>query len=143
MKKAIAILLLITVLCGSAGCAENPKAEVRIDYGNSTLYSKDDMDAAIAMIQKEFDTWDGCELHSISYVSDNACSAENVKWMNELEAANDAQETFTQCILFKSDFHSPKKGGGAWNADQEYTDWQWWLARSEGGQWKLMTWGYG
>ncbi len=142
MKKAIAILLLITVLCGSAGCAGKPKAEVSIDYGNSALYSKEDMDAAIAVIRKEFDTWDGCELHSISYGSDDACSAENIKWMNELEAANDAQETFSQCILFKSNFHSPKNGGGAWNADQEYTDWQWWLARSEGGAWKLMTWGY-
>lgn len=142
MKKAIAILLLITVLCGSAACAKKQKTEVSIDYGNSALYSKEDMDAAIAVIRKEFDTWDGCELHSISYGSDDACSAENIKWMNELEAANDAQETFSQCILFKSDFHSPKNGGGAWNADQEYTDWQWWLARSEGGAWKLMTWGY-
>ena len=143
MKKAIAILLLITVLCGAAACAKKQKTEVSIDYGNSALYSKEDMDAAIAVIRKEFDTWDGCELHSISYGSDDACSAENIRWMNELEAANDAQETFSQCILFKSDFHSPKNGGGAWNADQEYTDWQWWLARSEGGQWKLMTWGYG
>lgn len=143
MKKAIAILLLITVLCGSAACAKKQKTEVSIDYGNSALYSKEDMDAAIAVIRKEFDTWDGCELHSISYGSDDACSAENIKWMNELEAANDAQETFSQCILFKSNFHSPKNGGGAWNADQEYTDWQWWLARSEGGAWKLMTWGYG
>ena len=24
----------------------------------------------------------------------------------------------------------------------EYTGWQWWLARSNGGKWKLMTWGY-
>lgn len=142
MKKAIAILLLITVLCGSAACAKKQKTEVSIDYGNSALYSKEDMDAAIAVIRKEFDTWDGCELHSISYGSDDACSAENIRWMNELEAANDAKENFSQCILFISDFHSPKNGGGAWNADQEYTDWQWWLARSEGGSWKLMTWGY-
>ena len=34
-----------------------------------------------------------------------------------------------------------KKGGGAWNANEEYT-WAWWLVRSEGGDWKLMTWGY-
>ena len=25
---------------------------------------------------------------------------------------------------------------------EEYTDWQWWLARSEGGDWELLTWGY-
>ena len=28
------------------------------------------------------------------------------------------------------------------NADTEYTGWKWWLARSDGGEWKLMTWGY-
>ncbi len=39
-------------------------------------------------------------------------------------------------------FSLAKKGGGAWTADEEYTDWQWWLARSDGGQWKLMSWGY-
>ena len=62
--------------------------------------------------------------------------------MNELEAANDHKETFDQCIMFTSDFHSPKNGGGAWNPDSEYTGWQWWLARSDGSKWKLMTWGY-
>ena len=33
-------------------------------------------------------------------------------------------------------------GGSGFNPDEEYTDWQWWLARSEGGQWKLLTYGY-
>ena len=100
------------------------------------------MDEAIRRIEAEFRTWKGCELHSITYGSDEACSADNIAWMNELEAANDAKEQFVECIMFKSDFHSPKNGGGAWNEDQEYTDWQWWLARSENGPWKLMTWGY-
>ena len=100
------------------------------------------MNAAIQLIMDTFSTWAGCELHSISYVSDEKCNSENIAWMNELAAANDLNEQFDQCIMFKSDFHSPKKGGGAWNADEEYTDWQWWLARTDGGQWKLMTWGY-
>ena len=99
MRRTIVILLLITVLCGLSGCAKKPKAEVSIDYGNSTLYTKEDMDAAIAVIRNEFDSWEGCELHSIAYGSDDACSADNIAWMNELEAANDAQETFSQCIL--------------------------------------------
>ena len=51
------------------------------------------------------------------------------------------KEPFTQCIAFDSSFHSPENGGGAWEANEEYT-WSWWLARSEGGKWKLMTWGY-
>ena len=69
------------------------------------------MNAAIELIKKEFNTWDGCELHSISYSSDDECSESNIAWMNELEEANDAKATFTQCIMFKIDFHSPKKGG--------------------------------
>ncbi len=143
MKKTAAVLMLFAAFCGLAGCAGKPEAEVRIDYGSSSLYSKEDMDEAIERIKAEFGTWRGCELHSITYGSDAACSEENIAWMNKLEAANDAQETFSQCILFKSDFHSPKNGGGAWNTDQEYNGWQWWLARSENGSWKLMTWGYG
>ena len=57
-------------------------------------------------------------------------------------AAKDDPEVFTQCIAFDSSFHSPKTDSGAWNPDEEYTDWSWWLARSDGGEWKLMTYGY-
>lgn len=141
VKKPLALLLSVICILGLAGCGKEAP-EVKIDYGTSSIYTEADMNAAIDLIKKEFNTWDGCELHSISYSSDDECSESNVAWMNELEEANDAKETFTQCIMFRSNFHSPKKGGGAWNADEEYTGWQWWLARSEGGQWKLMTWGY-
>ena len=113
-----------------------------IDYGTSSIYTKDDMDEAIDVIKKQFSSFEGCELHSLSYTSDDACNNEdNIAWMNELEEANDNKESFTQCISFDSSFRSPKNGGGAWNANEEYT-WSWWLARSEGGTWKLMTWGY-
>ena len=115
---------------------------IKIDYGASSIYTKAEMDEAIELIKKEFSTWDRCELHSISYSTDDACSESNIAWMNEMEKATDADETFTQCIMFKSDFHSPLHGGSGFNPDEEYTDWQWWLARSEDGQWKLMTYGY-
>ncbi|MCR5775167.1 MAG: hypothetical protein K6G42_08810 [Lachnospiraceae bacterium] len=124
------------------GCGGKTASDVDIDYGESSLYSEEDMNAAIDVIKTEFGTWDGCELHSISYAGDDKCNEENIAWMNELEAANDAQETFTQCIMFVSNFHSPKEGGGAWEADQEYTDYEWWLARQDNGDWKLMTSGY-
>ena len=115
---------------------------IKIDYGISSIYTKAEMDAAIELIKKEFSTWDGCELHSISYSTDEECNESNIAWMNEMGKATDAEETFTQCIMFKSNFHSPLNGGSGFNPDEEYTDWQWWLARSEGGQWKLMTYGY-
>ena len=146
MKKRLAILLgvvslmMIAVLtgCGSSGTG------AEIDYGNSELYTQEDMDQAIEMIEKEFGTWEGCELYNIRYASDDANSAENIKWMNELAGEKDIDQEFTQCIEFLSDFHSPAEPGEdtAWEADTDYTDWQWWLARTDGGEWQLMTFGY-
>ena len=112
--------------------------EVRIDYGTSELYGTEEMDDAIALILEEFGSWEGCEMHSVAYAGDECNTGENVAWMNSL---GDGHE-FTQCIEFVSEFHSPVEGGGAWEPDAEYTGWQWWLARAEGGSWELMTWGY-
>lgn len=142
MKKIVMALLLMACLCSLTGCGKNSISEVKIDFGNSKIYSEDDMNAAIELIKNEFSRWEGCELHSISYSSDDECNSKNIAWMNDLAPAHDLASDFTQCIMFKSDFHSPKNGGGAWNADAEYTGWQWWLARSEDGNWELLTWGY-
>ena len=116
--------------------------EVEIDYGTSEIYTREDMDEAIALILAEFDTWDGCEMHSIRYFSDECTSGESIAWMNDLADGRNLGKTFTQCIGFRSDFHSPLEQYGAWEADQEYTNWEWWLAREDGGSWELITWGY-
>lgn len=142
MKKIIAMMICFTVTLSLAGCGTSATVNVNIDYGTSSIYTEEDMNAAIEKIKETFGTFEGCELHSLSYSSDEVCNKEeNISWMNDLEEANDAKEVFTQCIMFESSFRSPKKGGGAWNANEEYT-WSWWLARSERGEWKLMTWGY-
>lgn len=143
-QKLCWIFLILLPLLVLAGCEEKQSEteavpDPVIEYGDSTIYSQEDMDAAIARIRAEFDTWEGCELHSIRYMGDENNNDENIQWTNELNEG----KNYTQCIAFESDFHSPKNGGGAWTADVEYTNWQWWLARSDGGDWDLLTWGYG
>ena len=145
MKKMIALLLAAVCMCLSAGCGIKTAPEVKIDYGESMIYSREDIDAAIRLIEKEFRTgvWKNCELHSLTYGGNKECNEKNLKWMNDLEAANDAKERFTQCITFTGSFHSPRQyDGGGLTEDEEYAGWSWWLARSDGGKWKLMTWGY-
>ena len=93
-------------------------------------------------MEDTFQTWEGCELHRVIYGTDEACNAENIAWMNDLKTDGDSVEPFTQCMLLLSDFRSPKNGGGAWEANMEYKNWQWWLARTDDGAWELMTWGY-
>lgn len=138
MKKRSAFFAAVVLALCLAACGENI-GEVTIDYGKSDIYTKSDMDAAIERIENAFSAWEGCELHSIRYTSDECNSEENIAWMNDLGGEN---AELTQCITFVSDFHSPKTNAGAWNPDEEYTNWQWWLARTENGEWRLMTWGY-
>ena len=141
MKKVLGILLAVVYGAGLVGCGS--VKNLRVDYGTSEIYSQEDMEAAIKVILKEFDSWDGCEMHFITYGGDDLCNEDNIEWLNDLKKDHDKGDEFTQCIEFTSNFHSLKDGGEGWNADTEYTSWQWWLARSEDGKWKLMTWGYG
>lgn len=167
-KKSLVCLMIMAVAISAAGCggkkeeakesekqnteeavqaeavqeetapAEAETGSFKIDYKTSDLYSKEDMDAAIAEIMKEFDTWEGCEMHEISYTDDQTCK-DNIDYANELDADKKGYE---DCIVFTSSFHSPKEGGGAWEADYEYEGWQWFLARVKDGSWELLTWGY-
>ena len=115
-------MIIFQFVTGIGTSKRNPSV-VKMDYGTSAVYSKKDMDAAIKIIMKEFEAIEGCELHSLSYASDEECNtAENIAWMNQCKAKDDP-EVFTQCIAFDSSFHSPKTDSGAWNPDEEYTDW--------------------
>lgn len=146
MRKMMPVMLCLIMLLVFVGCQKDDSSadmsKVDIDYGTSSIYSQEDREAAVEAIKKEFNQFGGCELHSLSYMSDEECNtADNIAWMNDLEKANENKEVFTQCIAFHSSFRSPKNGGDAWDPDTEYT-WTWWLARSEGSDWKLMTYGY-
>ena len=80
-------------------------SDVTINYGSSSIYSKEDMDAAIKAIKTVFKDFEGCELHSISYSSDDQCNtADHIAWMNELEAANDNKETSTSALCLQAIF---------------------------------------
>ena len=107
-----------------------------IDYGSSEIYSKEDMDEAITLIKDRFYSWEGCKLYSIYYTDDSFCQRVDIVY---LTLADDGV-VYTECIVFRTRFRSPIFGGGAWNANFEY-DWSWYLARTDGGEWDLLTWG--
>ena len=51
-------------------------------------------------------------------------------------------DEFTQCMMLVSDFHTSENAPVQWNADTDYEDFQWWLAHTDNGEWKLISWGY-
>ena len=147
ISKVFAILIFAVTFTFIIDHAEasGDMSKVRIEYGHSEIFTREDMDSAISIIKEQFNKWDGCELHSIRYTDDDYCNTENnVDWMNDLAESRGYKPIFTQCIAFFSDFHSPKDSSAqsSLNIDSEYTDWSWYLARTDGGDWRLMTFGY-
>ena len=112
--------------------------EVSYDYGESALYTTEELEEAAVQVKCEFAKFAGCELHSLRYAGDEYNTKENLDWLNGL----DEGAKYTQVVELLTDFHSPVEGGGAWEADTEMKDYQWWLAREDGKGWQLVTFGY-
>ena len=110
---------------------------VEVELGSSEIYSPEDLDKAAEAVRTGFADFEGCMLHRIRYAGDESCTEENLKWLNELNPDG----KYTQVAEFLTDFYSPVESG-AWEADTEYTDYQWWLARTDGGDWEVVSRGY-
>ena len=110
-----------------------------IDYGSSELYTWEELDEAVTAIMERFAEFEGCELHAVRYAGDEANNEANLAWLNSLSGDG----KYVQVMEFLSDFHSPVEDGPyAWEIDTEYTNYQWWLARTAGGGWEVVSWGY-
>jgi LAS superfamily LD-carboxypeptidase LdcB len=114
------------------------ESKVDIDYGTSALYTQEELEEAAIQVKCDFAAWEGCEMHTLRYAGDECNTAENLDWLNSLNE----EAGYTAVCEFLSDFHSPKEGGGAWEADSEYTDYQFWLGRTPDGGWEIVTTGY-
>ena len=115
-------------------------AEVSLDYGNSSIYSQKDLEDAVVQIKCKFAFWDGCELKSIRYAGDDKSTAENLARMNEIEPKGNYTQV-AECLM---DFRtSESTTETSLDANRDYTDYQWWLARTADGGWDIVTFGYG
>lgn len=140
MKKMciLSLVLAVMLMFNSCNYFYGDVSKAKVDYGKSEMYSKQDMEKAVEVIFNEFKTWKGCKLYTIEYMGDKE-SEENLDYCNDLKE----NKNFDECVVFESSFHSPKQGDLGFNPDQDYNGWTWYLARTNGGQWQLVTYGYG
>ena len=136
MKNLVMIitlsLLAVFCLCGIAGAQGNG---AYFDLNGSERYTQEELQAAVNVILGTFDTFEGCELHGISYAGDEES-------MDALTSANSMDRgTFDETAVFDSHFRSPKEQYGAWEPDEEYT-WSWTLGRANKGEWTLVNYGW-
>lgn len=114
------------------------ETEVAVDYGTSTVFTPEQLEEAAVQIKCSFASWEGCEMHSLRYAGDENNTQENIDWLNSLGEGG----KYVKAAEFLCDFHSPVEQYGAWDADKEYTDYQWWLGLTEDGSWEILSWGY-
>ncbi len=138
MKKITAFIVVFAMFLSLAACGQKDYSVV---YGKSEIYTKKDMDSAIAAIMKSFNAWDTkCTMYSISYAGDDRVTQENLEYCNSLSQKSGI--VYDECIVFESSFHTPKLDSQAFTPDETYTGWTWYLARVSDGNWVVLTSGY-
>ena len=115
--------------------------DVEVDLRGSGRFSDYELEAAVAAIVQRFSQFgEGFSLQRIAWDHDG--TAQELQWLNEHKDAPDAG-AYTECVCFLSDFHTPPAmENTAWNLDADYTNWGWWLARIDGGDWVVVDMGY-
>lgn len=113
---------------------------VKIDYGNSNLYSKEQLTELVKQIKCNFanEGWCGCELKSIRYAGDEFNTKEEINRVS----SGDSGKKYTSVAKFLVDFHTPKETLGAFETDFDYNDYSFWLACDSEGSWDIVDYGY-
>ena len=143
MKKTLKIIIIVIavvaciVLTFSVRLSGNIK-HTDVNLGNSDVLSEESLQSAANVILDEIGSWHGVKrVYDVTYCGDEK-SADSLDYCIEL-----GEKNYTECAVFKSDFltaNSVQSGG--WNPNDVYTDWQWYLAKTENGEWELLTCGY-
>ena len=121
----VAIIFLIAIL------------PARIDCGDSTIYSLEEINNAAKLVADTINSIEGCKLFLVKYNGDDA-SQNNLDYCNKL--AKDKVE-YVDCAVFTSYFRSPIFNAGSLNPNELYS-WSWYLARTTNGAWEIITYGY-
>lgn len=115
-------------------------SNAQINLGSSGVFSEQEIaDAAQVVLDKVKSDFDACDLLKLTYSGDNHCNQpEDLEWLNDLKSKGGG--SFTQCIRFDSEEQWLADTGASFKGDKDSFDF--WLAREDGGEWKLLTWGY-
>ena len=134
MKKFMALVLVLVGMLGLVACGGNTKNVKITDY-SSEIYSDAEIDSAIDVAIDYFEKYfDGCTLTEITYLGDDELDD-----FQEFAERNNADDV----IVLISDFEVDASGGdGSLEPNSTYTDWNWILVRTDGGQWEHVDHGY-
>ncbi len=135
MRKVLACFLLIALVLSLAGCGGDAKEVMVVDM-ESELYTQADYLAAVETVESYFQNFRGCTMKEISYAGDEKTQKEQEYILGFGD--------YSEGIVLLSTFDVDENGGdGSFEPNRTYYDWGWYLARKDGGNWAVVTCGYG
>ena len=142
MKKIVIYLSMILMIFSLVGCNQNNKpTNIKIDIGESTKFSKEEIDNAVDCLKRSFD-FEACTLTKIYYNEEisNTAVEDYLQFgngsVNKVKAEN--------VIVLLSDFDVDNSGDNpVLNPGETYTNYNWILIRDgKNSDWKVDDCGF-
>ena len=142
MKKIVIYLSMILMIFSLVGCNQNNKpTDIKLDIGESTKFSKEEIDNAVDCLKRSFD-FEACTLTKIYYNEEisNTAVEDYLQFgngsVNKVKAEN--------VIVLLSDFDVDNSGDNpVLNPGETYTNYNWILIRDDkNSDWKVDDWGF-
>lgn len=142
MKKIVIYLSMILMIFSLVGCNQNNKpTNIKVDIGESTKFSKEEIDNAVDCLKRSFD-FEACTLTKIYYNEEisNTAVEDYLQFgngsVNKVKAEN--------VIVLLSDFDVDNSGDNpVLNPGETYTNYNWILIRDDkNSNWKVDDWGF-
>ncbi|MBQ8136265.1 MAG: M15 family metallopeptidase, partial [Clostridia bacterium] len=106
------------------------------DPGKSAIYADSDLENAILTVKCRFASLPGCELRAIRYAGDKAASKEDLARLNAR-----ANRAYAQTMVLLTDFRTASQVLVGFEANREYKDHAWRLARTAESGWEIVGFG--
>ena len=111
--------------------------EQKTDWNwTSEIYSDEDLQSAVDKIVSYFDV--KVEMQEIFYQGDEESA-------NQLDYCKELNPEVDECVFFKTNFFIPEQDAvmaGAFEPNTTITDYEWYLGRTAGWKWNVLTAGY-
>ncbi|MDY3960402.1 DUF4829 domain-containing protein [Romboutsia timonensis] len=142
MKKIVIYLSMILMIFLLVGCNQNNKpTDIKLDIGESTKFSKEEIDNAVDCLKRSFD-FEACTLTKIYYNEEisNTAVEDYLQFgngsVNKVKAEN--------VIVLLSDFDVDNSGDNpVLNPGESYTNYNWILIRDDkNSDWKVDDCGF-
>jgi hypothetical protein len=142
MKRLSSVVCLALVCIALTSCNMGKTDGVEISIGESSKFSKEEIQSAVNCVIQEFRDFSGCTLTKIWY--DEERSNMQIEDYMTYGTGSENRVKAEDVISLFSDFDVNSTGGdGGFNPDSTYTDWNWILVRdSKTGGWRAEEWGY-